>query len=88
HLLHVSNSYAKWMADANATMVYQPASDVSALQGIGTFEVVTPAEAIELAKGSHNIIVDPLFGGCPPELAEPSLELIATKVIPAFRGAL
>ena len=84
HLLHVSNSYAKWLSEAGATEVYKPASDVNALKGSGTFEVVTPDDAITLVENADNVIVDPLFGGCPPELAEESLELIATRVIPAF----
>ena len=70
HLLHVSNSYARWMTEAGTTQVYQPATDVNALKGTGTFEVVTPDEAITLVANADNVIVDPLFGGCPPELAE------------------
>jgi len=85
HLLHVSNSYARWMSEAGTTPVYTPVSDVGALQATGTFQVVTPEECVKLVERVDDVIVDPLFGGIPPALAEESLELIASEVIPVFR---
>ena len=87
HLLHVSNSYAKWMSEAGTTAVYTPVSDVQALRATGTFRVATPEECVKLVEAVDDAIVDPLFGGIPPALAEESLELLASRVIPAFRGA-
>jgi alkanesulfonate monooxygenase SsuD/methylene tetrahydromethanopterin reductase-like flavin-dependent oxidoreductase (luciferase family) len=88
HLLHVANSYAKWMSEAGTTPVYVPVQDAAALRATGTFRIVTPEECVKLVEGVDDVIVDPLFGGMPPELAEESLELLASRVIPAFRGAV
>lgn len=85
HLLHVANSYARWMSEAGTTPVYTPASDVATLRATGTFQIVTPEACIALVEGVDDVIVDPLFGGIPPALAEESLELIASRVLPAFR---
>ncbi len=88
HLLHVANSYARWMSEAGTTPVYTPVSDVASLRATGTFQVVTPEECVKLIEGVDDVIVDPLFGGIPPALAEESLELIASRVLPAFgRGS-
>jgi len=87
HLLHVANSYARWMSEAGTTPVYTPVSDVASLKATGTFQVVTPEACIDLVDGVDDVIVDPLFGGITPALAEESLELVARRVIPAFRGA-
>jgi alkanesulfonate monooxygenase SsuD/methylene tetrahydromethanopterin reductase-like flavin-dependent oxidoreductase (luciferase family) len=84
HLLHVANSYARWMSEAGTTPVYTPVSDVASLRATGTFQIATPEECVKLVEGVDDVIVDPLFGGIPPELAEESLELIASRVIPAF----
>jgi len=32
------------------------------------------------------LLLQPLCGGLPPDLAWPSLELVASKVLPALRG--
>ncbi len=86
HLLHVANSYARWMSEAGTTPVYTPVSDVASLRATGTFQVVTPEECVKLVEGVDDVIVDPLFGGIPPALAEESLDLLASRVLPAFRG--
>jgi len=86
HLLHVANSYAKWMSEAGTTPVYTPVDDVRTLRATGTFQVVTPEECVKLVERVDDVIVDPCFGGIPPALAEESLELLASRVIPAFRG--
>lgn len=86
HLLHVANSYARWMSEAGTTPVYTPVSDVAELKASGTFRVVTPEDAVALVDGVDDVIVDPLFGGLPPALVEESLELIASRVLPAFRA--
>lgn len=84
HLLHVANSYARWMSEAGTTPVYTPVSDVASLRATGTFQVVTPEECMKVVETVDDVIVDPLFGGIPPAVAEESLELIASRVIPMF----
>jgi alkanesulfonate monooxygenase SsuD/methylene tetrahydromethanopterin reductase-like flavin-dependent oxidoreductase (luciferase family) len=86
HLLHVTNSYGEWMAEAGTTAVYRPATEIDDLRASGTFRIVTPEQCIELAQEVDSLMFDPLFGGIPPELAWEALELAAKTVFPALRG--
>jgi hypothetical protein len=51
---------------------------------------VTPDECVELAKELGDfgtLILHPLMGGIPPDVAWESLELFERKVLPRLRGA-
>lgn len=87
YLLHVSNSYHRWLADAGRTQVYKPAKNIQDLKDSGNFLIVTPDECIKLGRGVDTLMFDPLFGGMPPELGWSSLELAADKVFPALAQA-
>jgi alkanesulfonate monooxygenase SsuD/methylene tetrahydromethanopterin reductase-like flavin-dependent oxidoreductase (luciferase family) len=87
HLLHVTNSYARWLAADNRTAVYETATDVAALRAGGNFRIVTPEACIELAKDYDLLMLDTLFGGIPIDIAWDSLELFVDKVLPAIKPA-
>jgi alkanesulfonate monooxygenase SsuD/methylene tetrahydromethanopterin reductase-like flavin-dependent oxidoreductase (luciferase family) len=85
YLLHVTNSYAKWLAETGVTTVYEPIESIAELRASGNFRIVTPEQCIELAREVDGLSLDPLFGGIPPEIAQEGLELFASKVLPVLR---
>jgi alkanesulfonate monooxygenase SsuD/methylene tetrahydromethanopterin reductase-like flavin-dependent oxidoreductase (luciferase family) len=82
YLLHVANSYAAWFADAGVTASYTAVKDIDELRSTGNIQIVTPERCIEIAHECAEVMLDPLYGGIPPEIAWESLELFRTKVLP------
>lgn len=82
HLMHVNNSYALWMQADNRAQSYTWADSVDDLKSSEAFEILTPDECVVKARQWGGVMLDPLFGGTPPELAWPSLELVRDKVMP------
>lgn len=86
HALHVTNAYAEWLKAARSPkMLYEPAETYEELKSRPAFQVVTPEECIAIAKRDGALGFDPLFGGMAPDLAWESLELFASRVLPALR---
>lgn len=87
HLLHDARMYASWMGDATSASK-SVAADVDALRAEnGAYRIFTPDEAIAYLERHGVLLTQPLCGGLPPELAWPSLELVASKVLPALAAA-
>ena len=87
YLLHDARMYAAWMGDAHTAASKSAAADVDALRAEnGAYRIFTPEEAVEHVRASGLLLLQPLCGGLPPEKAWPSLELVASKVMPALRG--
>lgn len=86
YLLHDARMYAAWLGDS-ATASKSTATSVEALRAEnGAYRIFTPDEAVAYVKQQGVLVTQPLCGGLPPELAWPSLELVASKVIPGLRG--
>ncbi len=88
HLLHEATSYAAWQREGQRSEVRSHADTVEALRVEGKYLVLTPAQCIERAReqGPRSaFVLYPLCGGLPPDLAWPSLELYANKVLPNIR---
>ena len=81
HALHESNAYAQWAAGARGS-VYAATDDANALRTSGRYLVLTPDEAVELARRRGSLTLKPLMGGLHPDVGWESLELTATDVIP------
>ena len=65
-------------------------SSAEALRASGLVAIWTPDECVDRARamGPQGVLtLWPLFGGTPPELAWPSIELMAKRVIPQLAGA-
>jgi alkanesulfonate monooxygenase SsuD/methylene tetrahydromethanopterin reductase-like flavin-dependent oxidoreductase (luciferase family) len=85
YLLHDATMYAAWMGGAHTSASRSSARDVEALRDEnGPYRIFTPDEAVAYVKGHGVLLLQPLCGGLPPELAWPSLELVAGKVMPAL----
>lgn len=84
YLLHDARMYAAWLGSAGAASK-STAGDVDALRAEnGSYRIFTPAEAVAYVREHGVLLTQPVCGGLPPELAWPSLELIAGKVMPAL----
>jgi len=86
HLLHDARSYAAWLS-GSGSVSKSTAQTVAALRAEqGAYRVFTPEEAATYVRERGVLLTQPLCGGLPPDLAWESLELIATKVLPAVSG--
>ena len=89
-MLHETNAYARWIADAGLDGMYQPAEDVDAVRAGGMYRVLTPDQLvaeIEAAGPFGFVLFHPLLGGIPPESAWRSLRLFEHEVLPRLGGA-
>ena len=92
HLLHELNAYSRWAREGGAkTLFPQDVTDIETLKASGAYLVLTPDECLahlraEKAAG-RDVMFNPLCGGLDPDLAWESLELLAARVLPAFRHA-
>lgn len=85
YLLHDAVTYSGWQTDDIRSIVHSGATTLDELKVEGIYQVLTPDECLDLVRrlGRRSAItVHPLCGGTPPELAWPSLELFADKVLP------
>jgi alkanesulfonate monooxygenase SsuD/methylene tetrahydromethanopterin reductase-like flavin-dependent oxidoreductase (luciferase family) len=88
HMLHDAQSYAQWQVDAGLDSVaLDHADSVGALRNGSVYAVLTPDECIDLVRTRGSLSVHPLCGGVPPEIGWETMELVATKVMPAVAGA-
>lgn len=89
HLLYTAQSYNAWAKKRSVGATpYPAAKTVSELRDSDVFAVVTPEECVTLAESlgtDAELFFQPLFGGIPPEVAWPSLELFADEVAPRLR---
>jgi len=87
HLLHDAKMYASWMGPDQARVTGQLADSIEQLRANeGIYRIMTPDEAVEHVRANGIFVAMPLCGGLPPELAWPSLELLASSVLPRLRG--
>jgi len=86
YLLHDAQMYDSWWSEANKKSASgSSATSVEELRAQGApYTVFTPEEAVAYVKSFGILLTQPLSGGLPPELAWPSLELIANRVLPAL----
>jgi alkanesulfonate monooxygenase SsuD/methylene tetrahydromethanopterin reductase-like flavin-dependent oxidoreductase (luciferase family) len=84
-MLHDARMYASWLSDSAAASK-STALTVGALRAeAGAYRILTPDEAVDYVRSHGVLALHPLCGGCPPDLAWETLELVASKVMPALR---
>ena len=89
HILHQVNSYSAWTNAAwgRAAGPFVPKTDVADLRTDGTYQVLTPEQAIELARSlgdDGELRLSPLLAGISPTRAEAMLALFERAVLPAI----
>jgi alkanesulfonate monooxygenase SsuD/methylene tetrahydromethanopterin reductase-like flavin-dependent oxidoreductase (luciferase family) len=88
YLLHDAMTYASWQPEGQRSAVHSDAKSVEALRAEGRYRVLTPDECVARVRERGpfaDCVLFPLCGGTPPDLAWPSLELYAEKVLPRLR---
>ena len=70
---------AKAIKDAPYSRPAETREDMEALK---SYIMVTPEQAVEMAREAGALVFQPLAGGIPPELAWKSLKLVEQKVLP------
>ena len=88
HLLHDAQMYARWMGEDRARQTGQLAQSVDELRANrGIYRIMTPEEAVQHIRQEGLFVAMPLCGGLPPDLAWPSLELLANRVLPEVQAS-
>ena len=86
HALHESQSYGRWAIEAGieGASGYRDSDDPDELRASGRYRVVTPDDLVaELSADPMALVVlNPMMGGIPPELAWESLRSIERDVLP------
>jgi alkanesulfonate monooxygenase SsuD/methylene tetrahydromethanopterin reductase-like flavin-dependent oxidoreductase (luciferase family) len=86
YMLHDAEMYARWF-QSMSTITKSTALSVDALRAEnGNYRVFTPDQAVERIRKHGALMLQPLCGGLPPEIAWKSLELIASDVLPRVRS--
>jgi alkanesulfonate monooxygenase SsuD/methylene tetrahydromethanopterin reductase-like flavin-dependent oxidoreductase (luciferase family) len=84
HALQEMNSYGQWIAESGSDGRFALVSSMEELKASGSYIVVTPEEAVALARKFKNLTLHPLMGGLDPEIGWSSLRLFVDEVLPAL----
>jgi alkanesulfonate monooxygenase SsuD/methylene tetrahydromethanopterin reductase-like flavin-dependent oxidoreductase (luciferase family) len=83
YLLHDAQAYAAWLGEHNRSVSKSVATTVDELRAQdGAYRIFTPDDAVAHVRRFGILLTQPLCGGIPPDLAWPSLELLASDVLP------
>jgi hypothetical protein len=78
--------YASWLGELGS-ITKSRARGVEALRAEnGSYRIFTPDEAVDRIRKHGVLMLQPLCGGLPPEIAWKSLELLASDVLPRVRA--
>ncbi|MBV9412841.1 MAG: LLM class flavin-dependent oxidoreductase [Acidimicrobiia bacterium] len=83
---HETNAYGTWQAQDGVATPYRTVASIDELRAEGQYAVLTPEELVAELKAAPFpfVMLHPLCGGIPPELAWSSLRLFENEVLPAF----
>ena len=85
YMLHDAQMYASWFQQMDS-ITKSSALTLEALRAErGNYRIFTPDEAAERIRKHGMLMLQPLCGGLPPEIAWRSLELLASDVLPQVR---
>ncbi len=83
YMLHDAMMYDAWLEEGHDPPNASSARTVDELRAEqGAYRVITPDEAVRQIGEGMPLLLQPLVGGCPPDLAWESLNLIETQVLP------
>ena len=85
HALYDAQTYHAWQTPDQRSEVHTAAANLDELRESGVYRVVTPDEAVRLAKENGRLLLHPLMGGLSPDVGWRGLELFEKKVLPHIR---
>jgi alkanesulfonate monooxygenase SsuD/methylene tetrahydromethanopterin reductase-like flavin-dependent oxidoreductase (luciferase family) len=83
HAEHELVSYRGWAA-ADPGSPYAGLADADAARAAGLWAVLTPAEAVEVARRTGVLVLKPLLAGLDPELGWACMRAVVDEVLPAL----
>lgn len=86
YFAHETNAYGAWQAQDNVATGYRLTDNIDDLRAAGQYDVLSPAQMIDELRAAPFpfVMLHPLCGGMPIEMAWESLKLFETEVLPAF----
>jgi alkanesulfonate monooxygenase SsuD/methylene tetrahydromethanopterin reductase-like flavin-dependent oxidoreductase (luciferase family) len=85
HLLYDATIYRSWMGDFTGASSRSESQSIAQMRAEnGPYRILTPDQAIAQAKRGIPLLLHPLCGGLPPEIAWESLQLVSDRVLPAL----
>ena len=86
HMLHDISMYGDWNVDKTHIASLSAARTVAELrEEHGSYRIYSVGEAVEIVKGGGLLLLQPLCGGLPPELAWKYLKVVTDDVMPAAK---
>ncbi len=85
YLLHDARMYGQWLRGSEAASGSRALSVEALRAEKGNYRILGVDEAIAQLRAGVPLLLQPLVGGLPPEIAWRSLELLAREVLPAVR---
>jgi alkanesulfonate monooxygenase SsuD/methylene tetrahydromethanopterin reductase-like flavin-dependent oxidoreductase (luciferase family) len=85
HMLYDATIYRSWMGDFTGASSRSESQSIAQMRAEnGPYRILTPDQAIAQAKSGIPLLLHPLCGGLPPEIAWESLQLVSDRVLPAL----
>jgi hypothetical protein len=86
YFLHEANAYGAWQAQDDVASPYRSVDGVDDLRAGGSYAVVTPDQLVEELRAAPFpfVMLHPMCGGIPADLAWSSLRLLEHRVMPAL----
>ena len=85
-MLHDIATYGAWNVDKSGTASLSSARTVDELRAEeGSYRIFGVDEAVEMVKGGGMLMLQPLCGGLPPDLAWKHVKIVTDEVIPAAK---
>jgi len=86
HMLHDINTYGEWNVDKENVASVSKARTVDEVRAEeGAYRIYSVDEAVEIVKGGDLLMLQPLCGGLPPDLAWKYVKIVTDDVMPATR---
>jgi alkanesulfonate monooxygenase SsuD/methylene tetrahydromethanopterin reductase-like flavin-dependent oxidoreductase (luciferase family) len=85
HLLHDARMYAAWLGTDKAVSRSDAQTVAELRASNGPYRIFTPDEAVAHVRANGLLLLHPLCGGLPPDLAWEHLRVIERRVLPALR---
>src|SRR5205823_9669078 len=85
YIVHDARMYHEWQTDDVRSGVHVARPDLEGVKASDVYHILTPDECVAFAEKlgpMGTLLLHPLVGGMPPELAQESLDLLASKVLP------